>query len=183
MPTKRKRSETDTDRGAAVPSRRGAFGALPPVAATVSRSPSSLRWRVRQRLSANRVHEIHGPIAAQPKGRPRPARIPALGAAGVARVWLEGFSLLCRHRAGSSDHGYSAHRERAVCLRRVDLEDGLAEIGYWVVPAARGRGIAPRALVAVSNWAIDELGLHRLELQHSTKTRHPVGSPKRPAIP
>jgi len=54
-------------------------------------------------------------------------------------------------------------------LRTVDLEDGLAEIGYWVVPSARGRGIAPRALVAVSNWAIDELGLHRLELQHSTK--------------
>lgn len=54
-------------------------------------------------------------------------------------------------------------------LRTVDLEDGLAEIGYWVVPSARGRGIAPRALVAVSNWAIDELGLHRLELQHSTR--------------
>jgi [ribosomal protein S5]-alanine N-acetyltransferase len=36
-------------------------------------------------------------------------------------------------------------------LRTVDLEDGLAEIGYWVVPAARGRGIAPRALVSVSN--------------------------------
>ena len=51
----------------------------------------------------------------------------------------------------------------------MDLEDGLAEIGYWVVPSARGRGIAPRALVAVSNWAIDELRLHRLELQHSTK--------------
>lgn len=52
-------------------------------------------------------------------------------------------------------------------LRRVDLEEGLAEIGYWVVPAARGRGIAPRALVAVSDWAI-QLGLHRLELEHST---------------
>ena len=56
-----------------------------------------------------------------------------------------------------------------ISLRTVDLEDGLAEIGYWVVPSARGRGIAPRTLVAVSNWAIDELGLHRLELQHSTR--------------
>jgi [ribosomal protein S5]-alanine N-acetyltransferase len=54
-------------------------------------------------------------------------------------------------------------------LRTVDLEDGLAGIGYWVVPAARGRCIAPRALVAVSDWAIDELGLHRLELEHSTR--------------
>ena len=65
MPTKRKRSETDTDRGAAVPSRRGAFGALPPVAATVSRSPSCLRWRVRQRLPAKRVQESHGPVATR----------------------------------------------------------------------------------------------------------------------
>ncbi|HJY45955.1 MAG TPA: GNAT family N-acetyltransferase [Propionibacteriaceae bacterium] len=56
-------------------------------------------------------------------------------------------------------------------LRTVDLEDGLAGIGYWVVPAARGRGIAPRALVAVSDWAIDELGLHRLELEHSTRNQ------------
>jgi [ribosomal protein S5]-alanine N-acetyltransferase len=54
-------------------------------------------------------------------------------------------------------------------LRTVDLEDGLAGIGYWVVSAARGRGIAPRALVAVSDWAINELGLHRLELEHSIR--------------
>ena len=54
-------------------------------------------------------------------------------------------------------------------LRTLDLEDGLAGIGYWVVSAATGRGIAPRTLVAVSDWAINELGLHRLELEHSTR--------------
>jgi RimJ/RimL family protein N-acetyltransferase len=47
----------------------------------------------------------------------------------------------------------------------------LAGIGYWVVPAAQGRGIAPRALVPVSDWAINELGLHRLELEHSTRNQ------------
>jgi RimJ/RimL family protein N-acetyltransferase len=51
----------------------------------------------------------------------------------------------------------------------VDLADGLATIGYWVVSAARGRGIAPRALVTVTDWAIQKLGLHRLELEHSTR--------------
>ena len=65
-------------------------------------------------------------------------------------------------------------------LRTVDLEDGLAGLGYWVVPDARGRGIAPRALVAVSDWAINELGLHRLERSTPRETRHLVGSPKRP---
>lgn len=54
-------------------------------------------------------------------------------------------------------------------LRAVDLEDGLADLGYWVIAAARGRAIAPRALVAVSDWAFNELGLHRIELEHSTR--------------
>jgi RimJ/RimL family protein N-acetyltransferase len=52
-------------------------------------------------------------------------------------------------------------------LRTVDLEEGRAEIAYWVTPAARGRGAAPRAASAVSGWALGELGLHRLELEHS----------------
>jgi RimJ/RimL family protein N-acetyltransferase len=56
-------------------------------------------------------------------------------------------------------------------LRTVDLEEGLADIGYWVVPSARGHGVAPRALVMVSDWALGDLGLHRLELEHSTRNR------------
>jgi ribosomal-protein-alanine N-acetyltransferase len=53
-------------------------------------------------------------------------------------------------------------------LRRVDLEEGVAEISYWVVPAARGQRIAPRALGALTGWAFGTLGLHRLGLHHST---------------
>lgn len=56
-------------------------------------------------------------------------------------------------------------------LRTVDLQDGLADIGYWVAPSARGRGVASRALALVSSWAIRDLGLHRLELEHSTRNR------------
>lgn len=37
-------------------------------------------------------------------------------------------------------------------------------IGYWVVAAARGRGVATRALRLVSRRGLDELGLVRLEL-------------------
>jgi RimJ/RimL family protein N-acetyltransferase len=37
-------------------------------------------------------------------------------------------------------------------------------IGYWVVPWARGRGVATRALVLLSRWAIREGGVERLEL-------------------
>jgi RimJ/RimL family protein N-acetyltransferase len=45
--------------------------------------------------------------------------------------------------------------------RRVD---GLAEVGYWVARAARGRGVATTALLAVVGWAFETLGLRRIEL-------------------
>jgi RimJ/RimL family protein N-acetyltransferase len=53
-------------------------------------------------------------------------------------------------------------------LRRIDLDEGLASISYWVLPDARGRRLAPRALTALTRWAFEDLGLHRLELSHST---------------
>ncbi|KOT98446.1 acetyltransferase [Streptomyces sp. NRRL F-4711] len=43
----------------------------------------------------------------------------------------------------------------------------VARIGYWVLPEARGRGVATRALLLASRWAYAELGLHRLELGHA----------------
>ena len=56
-----------------------------------------------------------------------------------------------------------------VSLRRLELAGGLAEVSYWVVPAARGRRVAPRALCAVSAWLFDQLQLHRIELVHSAR--------------
>ncbi|MEV0256096.1 GNAT family N-acetyltransferase [Streptomyces sp. NPDC050732] len=55
-----------------------------------------------------------------------------------------------------------------VALRCIVLGDGQAEVAYWTMPSARGLGIAPRAVTALSDWAFDEVGLHRLELTHST---------------
>ena len=55
-----------------------------------------------------------------------------------------------------------------VALRDVNLEFGYAEVTYWVLPAFRSRGIATRACVAVADWAFADLGLHRLEVRHST---------------
>ncbi|WP_327046523.1 GNAT family N-acetyltransferase [Microbispora sp. NBC_01189] len=56
-----------------------------------------------------------------------------------------------------------------VGLRDMDLPEGRAEVGYWVLPAARGRGVAVRAVSAAVRWGFEGLGLHRLELQHSTR--------------
>jgi ribosomal-protein-alanine N-acetyltransferase len=53
-------------------------------------------------------------------------------------------------------------------LRRLELADGLAEVAYWVLPRARGRRVAAKALCALSDWLFDSVGLHRIELMHST---------------
>ncbi|MGP3971489.1 GNAT family N-acetyltransferase [Streptomyces sp. 6N223] len=56
-----------------------------------------------------------------------------------------------------------------VALRGLDFDDGVAGVAYWVLPAARGAGVASRALSALTAWAMDEVGFHRLELDHSTR--------------
>ncbi|MEV1110762.1 GNAT family N-acetyltransferase [Micromonospora sp. NPDC049751] len=53
-------------------------------------------------------------------------------------------------------------------LREVLLTEGSAQISYWLLPDARGRGIATAALEALTRWSFTQAGLHRLELNHST---------------
>ncbi|WP_433341127.1 GNAT family N-acetyltransferase [Streptomyces sp. CA-253872] len=52
-------------------------------------------------------------------------------------------------------------------LNRIEADDGEGEVAYWVTPAARGRGLAPAALRALTAWAF-ATGFARLVLQHST---------------
>ncbi len=49
----------------------------------------------------------------------------------------------------------------------MNLEDGEADLGYWVSSAARGRGIAVAAVTTLMAWAFD-VGFHRLNIRHST---------------
>jgi RimJ/RimL family protein N-acetyltransferase len=42
--------------------------------------------------------------------------------------------------------------------------DGHGSIGYWIAPAARGRGLATRALRLVTEWALGTLELARISL-------------------
>lgn len=51
----------------------------------------------------------------------------------------------------------------------VSLEEARAGLTYWVLPEARGRGIAPLAVGCIATWAFDDIGFHRLELDHSTQ--------------
>lgn len=53
-------------------------------------------------------------------------------------------------------------------LRNISLFEAHAAVSYWMIPGARGQGVAVRALQAVTRWSFETLGLHRLSLQHST---------------
>lgn len=55
-----------------------------------------------------------------------------------------------------------------VGLRDISLFEGTADLSYWVLPEARGRGVAPQATLALTRWVFDTLGMHRLGLRHST---------------
>jgi RimJ/RimL family protein N-acetyltransferase len=58
-----------------------------------------------------------------------------------------------------------------IALRGMDFDDGTAGVAYWTLPAARGSGVATLALAALTTWAVDEVGFHRLELDHSTRNQ------------
>ena len=94
-------------------------------------------------------------------------RVPAGADETFARGWIKryvdgwddgsraGFAIRSR---GGDFLGFAA-------LVELDLAHQEGEIGYMVAPAARGRGIAPRALTLLTRWGFDELGLIRLELR------------------
>jgi RimJ/RimL family protein N-acetyltransferase len=52
-------------------------------------------------------------------------------------------------------------------VRSINTVDMHASAAYWVLPEARGRGIAPAALWLATGFAFDALALHRMQLQHA----------------
>ncbi len=101
----------------------------------------------------------HPAVVAAPHGLAR--RGPPVDRGGGAPVAPERAAQWAVADAGSGDV------LGRVALRWMDLAHGLAEAAYWVLPHARGRGVAPRSLAAMTRWALDEAGFHRLELAHS----------------
>jgi len=54
-----------------------------------------------------------------------------------------------------------------VALKGLSLRDGTAVLAYWMVAAARGRGLCAESVASLSSWAFREAGFHRIELEHS----------------
>ena len=90
---------------------------------------------------------------------------------GFERTWLERYEQV--HEDGTRA-GFAIVDEASgeflgmAALVRVDREGREAEAGYIVAPRARGRGIAARALRLLTEWALTELALARIELRIGT---------------
>jgi len=89
------------------------------------------------------------------------------------RDWFEQYRQAWAQETGAS---WAVTRGGGEVLGRIamgslNLDDGAAGCAYWVLPAARGAGVASRALTALSVWALGEAGFHRLHLDHSTRNQ------------
>jgi RimJ/RimL family protein N-acetyltransferase len=52
---------------------------------------------------------------------------------------------------------------------RLDLLNAIAELGYRTVPESRGRGVATNAVRAAGAWALDTVGVARVQLTADTR--------------
>ncbi|WP_327676047.1 GNAT family N-acetyltransferase [Kitasatospora sp. NBC_00458] len=79
-----------------------------------------------------------------------------------------------RGRADGTRYAFAVEAGDGALVADVVLKRGApgspaAEVGYWTAAAARGRGVAPRALEALTGWAFETFaadGLVRLDLLH-----------------
>jgi RimJ/RimL family protein N-acetyltransferase len=53
----------------------------------------------------------------------------------------------------------------SISVMQIDRRAATGEIGYWVAPEARGRGVATRAVQLVRDWATAGLGLTTIEIE------------------
>jgi RimJ/RimL family protein N-acetyltransferase len=51
----------------------------------------------------------------------------------------------------------------SIALHGLDGRAGIAAVGYWCVPQARGRGVMTQAVGAVCRWGFASCGLERIE--------------------
>ncbi|WP_328939193.1 GNAT family N-acetyltransferase [Streptomyces tauricus] len=55
-----------------------------------------------------------------------------------------------------------------VCLKHTNWRTAQTEVGYWLVPGARGRGLATRACRVLSQWALSATPIERVVLVAAT---------------
>ena len=99
---------------------------------------------------------------------PGPRR-PGLTVRERAKLWV------ADRAVWTDDHASWVIRDRdatvigQVSLHQIDVHNAAAEVGYWLTPHGRGRGIGSAALITATRFAFDSLGLARVELFHAVQ--------------
>ena len=118
-------------------------------------------------LGRRHVHEFGWATEGDPD-IVRFTRVPSRPEAGFLEGWLGGYEDAWRDgtKAGfavrAGDDGALLGFAGIVSL---DLAGGEGEIGYALPRESRGRGTATRAVSLVTRWALQDLGLERVELR------------------
>ncbi len=81
------------------------------------------------------------------------------------RGWITGERLAFAVLEGHPGPG-EGRLAGSVVIKRGVSGQGPAEAGYWTAAHARGRGVAPRALEAVTRWAFETFAADGLESIH-----------------
>jgi ribosomal-protein-alanine N-acetyltransferase len=81
-------------------------------------------------------------IEKQAQAAPGPGRLPTLAIADAGSLEFLG----------------------SIGVYRIDEKHRRGEVGFWLVPEARGRGLGTRAVRLLTGWAFDTLGFERVEM-------------------
>jgi RimJ/RimL family protein N-acetyltransferase len=98
-------------------------------------------------LAAAKVPDIARYFGAPPE--------PGGGLDFFRRRWADGVAAAFAIRIGDDSVGVVLLEPRP---------QGYADLGYWLLPAARGRGYASRAVRLVATWALRAMGFPRVQL-------------------
>ena len=102
--------------------------------------------------------------ATQDPDIPKGTTVPATFTPAEGLAWIE--RQLSRHDEGTglsqaiADAGSNEALGAGVLMAR---KAGTVEIGYWLIPRARGRGFGARAVGLLARWAVTEAALARVE--------------------
>jgi RimJ/RimL family protein N-acetyltransferase len=91
-----------------------------------------------------------------------------------ALVWLDRrkrWDADADHASWAVEDAATGELVGSVSVHSIDRQGNDAEIGYWTVPAARGRGVAAAAVDAASRWAFAALPIDRIELCHAVENK------------
>jgi ribosomal-protein-alanine N-acetyltransferase len=96
---------------------------------------------------------------------PEGTTVPAHFTAAEGLAWIERQRGRADNREGLSLAIADADSDEAlgVVVLLFRRQPGTAEIGYWLIPRARGRRLASRAVALLARWALTDAGLKRIE--------------------